>query len=609
MKPASVRKGLPAPNLENPVVLRHRATADRLGDRHPLVRTTAPRGTLFAPARPIRGRTAACSTRHLFRCQIRPANPLDHRADDAVEHALSVDCPYLTGFLRSRGFDAVQEDLALALVLRLLSRDGLNAIRVHAEALPARRRSESVEVFLEHFDAYRVSIAPTISFLQGRDTTLAHRICSRHLPARGVALRRRHAYMDPDGGDPSPGAGASGSRASSPRSISTTSPTSCATRSMPASNSCATPNRWRRVSQVSDPLARCTRLAPTNLVDEFSPRSPAKPVAPRPKGRAFPGVSGASPGHEQLRPRYRHRARRRLCQYRAALELAEPRVFDHFDYVTLDDGERPLSPCSSTCRQAWQIRLVRTYRARRQIRVGALRDLVEPDVPFAEVGTPTWDGCRSTNTCRCSTCSTQCTACGRTGAGTNSPWPTAATGRSAASATSASTTSAATTAPPPACWSTASRRSSPKPARPASISSTRPRRRRPCARSPRNSLRRGVAISWWGNIRFEKVLHPELCQLLADSGCIAISGGLEVASDRLLQADEEGRLGRAGGARHHAFTEAGVLVHAYLMYGFPPRRCTTRSTRSNTCASSSRPAASSRVSSTASHAPCIRRWA
>ncbi|PKO58183.1 MAG: radical SAM protein, partial [Betaproteobacteria bacterium HGW-Betaproteobacteria-19] len=59
---------------------------------------------------------------------------------------------YLTGFLRSRGVDAVQEDLALALVLKLFSRDGLNAIRTHAEALPTRRRSESVACFLEHFD-------------------------------------------------------------------------------------------------------------------------------------------------------------------------------------------------------------------------------------------------------------------------------------------------------------------------------------------------------------------------------------------------------------------------------------------------------------------------
>jgi radical SAM superfamily enzyme YgiQ (UPF0313 family) len=41
-------------------------------------------------------------------------------------------------------------------------------------------------------------------------------------------------------------------------------------------------------------------------------------------------------------------------------------------------------------------------------------------------------------------------------------------------------------------------------------------------------------ITWWGNIRFEKTFTPELCQLLARSGCVAVSGGLEVASDRLL---------------------------------------------------------------------------
>mgnify|MGYP006968203055 CR=1 FL=1 len=37
---------------------------------------------------------------------------------------------YLTGFLRSRGITAMQEDLALALVLKLLSREGLQAVQV-----------------------------------------------------------------------------------------------------------------------------------------------------------------------------------------------------------------------------------------------------------------------------------------------------------------------------------------------------------------------------------------------------------------------------------------------------------------------------------------------
>ena len=48
---------------------------------------------------------------------------------------------YLTGFLRSRGFDAVQEDLALATVLALLNKKGLTALRDAALALPVEERS------------------------------------------------------------------------------------------------------------------------------------------------------------------------------------------------------------------------------------------------------------------------------------------------------------------------------------------------------------------------------------------------------------------------------------------------------------------------------------
>jgi len=55
-------------------------------------------------------------------------------------------------------------------------------------------------------------------------------------------------------------------------------------------------------------------------------------------------------------------------------------------------------------------------------------------------------------------------------------------------------------------------------------------------------IKRDLNISWWGNIRFEKTFTPELCQLLAQSGCIAVSGGLEVASDRLLSLMKKGSL-------------------------------------------------------------------
>jgi radical SAM superfamily enzyme YgiQ (UPF0313 family) len=53
-------------------------------------------------------------------------------------------------------------------------------------------------------------------------------------------------------------------------------------------------------------------------------------------------------------------------------------------------------------------------------------------------------------------------------------------------------------------------------------------------------LRRQLQLTWWGNIRFEKTFTPDLCELLAQSGCIAMSGGLEVASDRLLALMQKG---------------------------------------------------------------------
>jgi radical SAM superfamily enzyme YgiQ (UPF0313 family) len=81
--------------------------------------------------------------------------------------------------------------------------------------------------------------------------------------------------------------------------------------------------------------------------------------------------------------------------------------------------------------------------------------------------------------------------------------------------------------------------------------------------------RRQLAISWWGNIRFEKSFTPDLCQQLADSGCIAISGGLEVASDRLLALMKKGVSVDQVARVTKGFADAGVLVHAYLMYGFP----------------------------------------
>lgn len=82
-------------------------------------------------------------------------------------------------------------------------------------------------------------------------------------------------------------------------------------------------------------------------------------------------------------------------------------------------------------------------------------------------------------------------------------------------------------------------------------------------------LRRNLAVTWWTNIRFEKSFTADLCRLLKASGCIAVSGGLEVASDRLLELIQKGVTVAQVARVTRNFTEAGIMVHAYLMYGFP----------------------------------------
>jgi hypothetical protein len=82
-------------------------------------------------------------------------------------------------------------------------------------------------------------------------------------------------------------------------------------------------------------------------------------------------------------------------------------------------------------------------------------------------------------------------------------------------------------------------------------------------------IKRKLVISWWTNVRFEKSFTRDLCLLLKASGCIGVSGGLEVASDRLLQLIQKGiTVAQVAKVNKH-FTEAGIMVHAYLMYGFP----------------------------------------
>ena len=109
---------------------------------------------------------------------------------------------YLTGFLRSRGVAAVQEDLALALVLQLLSPTGLRAVATQVDAVPAKKHSPAMQAFTAQRDRYLATIAPAIAFLQGRDSTLAHRIVGRHFLPEGPRFASLDVYVHDEGGDP-----------------------------------------------------------------------------------------------------------------------------------------------------------------------------------------------------------------------------------------------------------------------------------------------------------------------------------------------------------------------------------------------------------------------
>jgi len=139
---------------------------------------------------------------------------------------------YLTGFMREQGIDAVQHDLALELVLTLFSSKGLSDVQVNALSLAEEDRSASVNQFLDHFDAYQSTIAPTIAFLQGKDPTLSHRIAGRGFLPEGPRFASLDAFDDEDGGDPL--AWAFGALGQQDRLIADL-------------NLCATPSLWREV--------------------------------------------------------------------------------------------------------------------------------------------------------------------------------------------------------------------------------------------------------------------------------------------------------------------------------------------------------------------------
>jgi hypothetical protein len=485
---------------------------------------------------------------------------------------------YLTGFLRSRGFKAEQADLSIALALKLLSLQGVQAIYAQVSALPRKLHTVATAFFAENFESYRTTISLAIRFLQGRDPSLAHRIASRHYLPEGPRFASLEHYIDNqqhegDALDWAFGALGLQDRA---KHIATLYLNDLADVIRDAIDPRFEFVRYAESLAASQPTfdqLQTALSAPHNLVDAslhaltleaLSQNQPTLVLITAP----FPGnVYGAfriAQTTKQTYPSIVTVLGGGYCNTELR-DMNEPRVFDYFDFITLDAGERPLLALIEHLQNKRPLnQLVRTYTRKHQY-----VDFREPDIAFSESGTPTyaglplhdylslldmlnpmhrlwsdgrWNKLTVAHGCywkKCSFCDVNLDYISRYDLATTD----VLIGRIESLIRETGQTGfhfVDEAAPPKALKSLASA-----------------------------LLQRKLDISWWGNIRFEKSFNAGLCRLLAESGCIAVTGGLEVASDRLLKLMKKGVSVEQVARVTHAFSDAGILVHAYLMYGFP----------------------------------------
>ena len=486
---------------------------------------------------------------------------------------------YLTGFLRSRKIEATQEDLALALVLSFFTPDGLAEVKARALRLPEEERSASIHFFLDYFDQYQSTVSPLITFLQGQDSTLSHRINTREFLPEGPRFMALDAFDDEEGDPLSWAFGALGSQDRA-RHLATLYLNDLSDVLRDAVDERFEFVRYGESLASSQPtfmpLADALAAEPTLMdlhlydltIKALQKHQPSLVLLSVP----FPGAMYAALRIAQTIKSY-------LPNVKIALgggyvntelrELSDPRIFDFVDFITLDSGERPLLALLEYLEGKRSAnRLVRTF-IRNNKNIVEYKSWPEPDIAFDEVGVATWDGLplnsylslldmlnpmhrlwsdgrwnklTVAHGCywkKCSFCDISLDYISRYETASASVLVdrivaiVAETGQTGFHFVDEA-------APPKMLKALAE-----------------------------ELLRRKVVISWWGNIRFEKTFTPKLAQLLARSGCIAMSGGLEVASDRLLGLMEKGVTVSQVAQVTKGFSNAGILVHAYLMYGFP----------------------------------------
>ncbi|WP_018476802.1 B12-binding domain-containing radical SAM protein [Pontibacter roseus] len=477
---------------------------------------------------------------------------------------------YIKGFLKGQGYTVTQADFGIELVLRMFTKAGLSRIFQAVEEGDFELSDNSRRI-LRLKREYLQTIEPVIRFLQNKDTTLAQQISySRYLPeasrfdqvedidwafgSMGISDRARYLatlYLE-DLGD-------------------LIKETICPYFAF---------SRYAEKLALSatsfDPLEESLQQEP-NLIDQMLLEvleERLQEVQPDVVGLSipFPGnLYGGLQLAQHVKQNYPHIHTLMGGGYpnTELRGLREPRLFKYIDFVTLDDGEGPWLKLLEYLQGERQVDFLQRTFMLQNGQVEYINGCLDKDIPHIEVGTPDysdlplqeylsvidvinpmhrlwsdgrWNKLTVAHGCywkRCSFCDITLDYISRYEAAPATllvdriEQIIAQTGQTGFHFVDEA-------APPAALRDLAI-----------------------------ELIRRGVKITWWGNIRFEKTFTPDLCRLLAESGCIAVSGGLEVASDRLLALMQKG-VSIAQVARvTDGFTQAGIMVHAYLMYGFP----------------------------------------
>lgn len=476
--------------------------------------------------------------------------------------------PHLAGFLESKGIQVVQADVSISLALKLFSRRGVQAIL--REVRKKRRRTAAIRNFLTHAGDYTDTIAPVVAFLQGRMPDLAHRIAERALLPEGprfAVLDQTPLLEDMDVSD----------RAKYLASLYIDDLADVIREGVDSRFELSRYGEKLALSAPSfDPIRNALEGKPT-LVDRLVDRMADELVAKhRPN---LVGLTVPFPGNLYGALRLARRIKKKHPFVPVALgggyintelrKLSEPRLFDYVDFVTLDAGEGPLLCLAEHLGGKRPLeKLCRTF-VRRRGAVVFLDGASDGDVPLSDTGVPRYEGldmdqylslCELPNPMhrlwsdgrwnklmlthgcywrKCAFCDTTLDYIRRFSA----PTADVLVDRIEAivEATGSRGFHFVDEAAPPALLRALAER----------------------------LLARGVKITWWTNIRFEKAFSPMLCRLLAESGCVAVTGGLETAVDRLLRLMNKGISVETSARVMKAFADAGILVHAYLMYGFP----------------------------------------